>query len=194
MAGSTSPNTGRGNQERDHPRVGGEHFCAVVSWRRSTGSPPRWRGAPEQWYPPSPSLGITPALAGSTAAATTAARPARDHPRVGGEHKYERLAELIPLGSPPRWRGARNWKYWQYRSGGITPALAGSTWKLRCCTRTVWDHPRVGGEHTRRLTPLCAQPGSPPRWRGAPIRAAISSAWSGITPALAGSTRDQRQE
>src|SRR6185312_342766 len=50
------------------------------------------------------------------------------------------------------------------------------------------DHPRAGGEHCAISAGVKPQIGSSPRWRGAPVVAALVSEDRRIIPALAGST------
>ena len=49
---------------------------------------------------------------------------------------------------------------------GIIPAYAGNTFFLHPSRRTVWDHPRVGGEHARQQACDTIIRGSSPRMRG----------------------------
>ena len=132
------------------------------------GSPPRWRGARSGWPEENGPLGITPALAGSTAYCKRSCGLCRDHPRVGGEHAAMTVPGLGIRGSPPRWRGALRFLMYRPRLHGITPALAGSTWVGIRLVLLSRDHPRVGGEHSRNEFQTFYAGGSPPRWRGAP--------------------------
>ena len=45
-AGNTPARPGQHPARRDHPRVCGEHWLTVISWKPSTGSSPRMRGTP----------------------------------------------------------------------------------------------------------------------------------------------------
>src|SRR5690606_22856873 len=109
---------------------------------------------------------ITPACAGNTPTKAGWLIPARDHPRVRGEHRPGRLADLSAFGSPPRARGTRG----LLQLGGdpfrVTPACAGNTRRLRYTPPYRRDHPRVRGEHAFPLLPLGVGTGSPPRARG----------------------------
>ena len=44
-----------------------------------------------------------------------------------GENDEERAQLIVDWGSPPRVRGKRDGKNWDFRGGGITPACAGKT-------------------------------------------------------------------
>ncbi len=70
---------------------------------------------------------IIPACAGSTPDLLEVLHPAKDHPRVRGEHL--------------RFRAARELDKW------IIPACAGSTAAPLPAGACTTDHPRVRGEH-----------------------------------------------
>ncbi len=70
---------------------------------------------------------ITPAYAGSTTVIPSTVPPAKDHPRVCGEHLTRLPTILMPAGSPPRMRGAHAYAYIDGYVVRITPAYAGST-------------------------------------------------------------------
>ncbi len=172
----------------DDPRVGGEHVVAHAVRVVVLGSPPRGRGARAGAGGDADLIGITPAWAGSTGGPYASSRCPRDHPRVGGEHRMNRTAGAIALGSPPRGRGARGDGAALLSRDGITPAWAGSTALAGPTPAVIGDHPRVGGEHIfegRRRDPRL---GSPPRGRGAPGLLGCTHCLLGITPAWAGST------
>ena len=57
------------------------------------------------------------------------------------------LRTIFVAGSSPRMRGALGFIVADYLSGGIIPAYAGSTGKLKLGVGIIWDHPRVCGEH-----------------------------------------------
>ena len=135
----------------DHPRVGGEkqlpfHFFCVLG-----GSPPRGRGKALHLVPSSKQHRITPAWAGKSAAVDAAAAAARDHPRVGGEKTMRFIIASTVSGSPPRGRG----KAFQTPCPGwrerITPAWAGKSPDPPTPPTSGGDHPRVGGEKTKKI-------------------------------------------
>ena len=72
--------------------------------------------------------------------------------------------------------------------GGIIPAYAGSTSSRSTVLRGFQDHPRVCGEHERRLERRQATSGSSPRMRGARYVFDDGTERNGIIPAYAGST------
>ena len=68
----------------------------------------------------------------------------------------------------------------------ITPACAGKSTKSRNAIRSRWDHPRMCGEKSSRITWKFSCRGSPPRMRGKAIAQTSSCRRTGITPAYAG--------
>ena len=72
--------------------------------------------------------------------------------------------------------------------GGIIPAYAGSTRRIKCDVTTCQDHPRVCGEHSPSTVRASSGSGSSPRMRGARESQAQSWPPPGIIPAYAGST------
>ena len=132
--------------------------------------------------------GIIPAYAGSTATTSASSSMIRDHPRVCGEHKTRTETEAMPPGSSPRMRGAPEALQVVPHGGGIIPAYAGSTSSRSTVLRGFQDHPRVCGEHERRLERRQATSGSSPRMRGARSCGHGLIAANGIIPAYAGST------
>ena len=85
-AESTRRSSRRARESWDHPRVCGEHLEESKNAIIRKGSSPRMRGARRDVVAGEGVHGIIPAHAGSTATRTTSASPARDHPRVCGEH------------------------------------------------------------------------------------------------------------
>ena len=130
----------------DHPRVCGEHLVRFKTCAPSAGSSPRMRGTLELAQFVISGVGIIPAYAGNTRAATLDDMYLQDHPRVCGEHLRSRIDVSCRLGSSPRMRGTHR------RT-------------TRTC-RDVGDHPRVCGEHELRLFRIHRLEGSSPRMRG----------------------------
>ena len=166
----------------------GEHGGFSTPKTKLGGSSPRARGAlgVVNRYPRPP--GIIPACAGSTRRNAQRSAPARDHPRVRGEHPYPRVPILAYRGSSPRARGARRDDARVDALPGIIPACAGSTPTSSATMTAPRDHPRVRGEHWRapRKRPWGA--GSSPRARGALQLEQRPPGGPGIIPACAGST------
>ena len=135
----------------DHPRVGGEKFQKPIDMLQDTGSPPRGRGKVQNIGSSSAKTGITPAWAGKRRKRKHRQDIGRDHPRVGGE-KIERLLGMdCDTGSPPRGRGKGVYEIDTELRYGITPAWAGKRADKVADADLVQDHPRVGGEKTKKI-------------------------------------------
>ena len=95
--------------------------------------------------------GIIPAYAGNTRVPCIRPAGVGDHPRVCGEHVGCQRAWSYDPGSSPRMRGTLKGATCYEMCKGIIPAYAGNTKLL--LRRHHWrrDHPRVCGEHTKRL-------------------------------------------
>ena len=131
---------------------------------------------------------IIPAYAGSTRGRPSFARPARDHPRIRGEHApgYQAIAWLS--GSSPHTRGARSRSGASAEGIGIIPAYAGSTASLQPRSGRGQDHPRIRGEHSNWSILASYGQGSSPHTRGAHRRPMGRHQERRIIPAYAGST------
>ena len=150
-AGNTQPVSPCRQCNRDHPRVCGEHAISPPEICLITGSSPRMRGTLGCHERPCIRLGIIPAYAGNTRTVRAGCRYVGDHPRVCGEHPAAMQAIGEVWGSSPRMRGtlphSRSW----IEHHGIIPAYAGNTSPPMKRTVRARDHPRVCGEHTKRL-------------------------------------------
>ena len=135
----------------DHPRVGGEKTKLILLFRFRLGSPPRWRGKAEAFVRKIAAGGITPALAGKSSGCRYALTSEWDHPRVGGEKLSCPVRGHHHMGSPPRWRGKVIVCFSHESFEGITPALAGKSAMGTHRLRIAGDHPRVGGEKTKKI-------------------------------------------
>ena len=131
---------------------------------------------------------IIPAYAGNTFAVGPPSSPARDHPRVCGEHIHLRLSRRWMEGSSPRMRGTPCILLTFLCRIGIIPAYAGNTTRPSLTTVSPRDHPRVCGEHTVFDVFFDTVSGSSPRMRGTRGGAAEPSRPVGIIPAYAGNT------
>ena len=172
----------------DHPRVCGEHLHECQRTGLDPGSSPRMRGAHLHINTRKYGAGIIPAYAGSTWSCRDHTGPAWDHPRVCGEHLATKAQDEKRDGSSPRMRGARGRVFSSKFRLGIIPAYAGSTLNHHPDSQTVWDHPRVCGEHPWVVCGKAFLLGSSPRMRGALYRRLHGSQHSRIIPAYAGST------
>ena len=150
-AGKSTGQFSWGWTTRDHPRVGGEKqgFRRYSSGR--WGSPPRGRGKAFGWAGWLARAGITPAWAGKSMTYKITFANLGDHPRVGGEKQCHRLYPLPVSGSPPRGRGKADSAKTDETVDRITPAWAGKSPHCSAFYRLLGDHPRVGGEKTKKI-------------------------------------------
>ena len=147
-AGSTYEKLTILGMNRDHPRMCGEHVALSQAGGLKSG--------------------IIPACAGSTSPLLPRRAQGRDHPRMCGEHCTSRGVTRGSSGSSPHVRGALQRRSKRHLTSGIIPACAGSTrgWPYWC--PPCWDHPRMCGEHFRRVIVASTLQGSSPHVRGAP--------------------------
>ena len=136
---------------RDHPRVCGEHIAFVPAITVVVGSSPRMRGTLHDWPIQVVVEGIIPAYAGNTAQGKLSHADVWDHPRVCGEHFGAVGGDVAAEGSSPRMRGTLLRVRAERQSTGIIPAYAGNTRFFSSNSSVQRDHPRVCGEHTKRL-------------------------------------------
>ena len=129
---------------------------------------------------------ITPAWAGKSWRTQRDDGGGKDHPRVGGEKRFQRRYTPRQHGSPPRGRGKGSAAGAVVAHRRITPAWAGKRRRLNSSVSSTWDHPRVGGEKLAGMATGLPEEGSPPRGRGKvpyaaaePMRARITPAWAG---------------
>ena len=154
------------------------------------GSPPRGRGKVDG---PPAQVGrgrITPAQAGRSPYFLYGKKDYKDHPRIGGEKAELTAAVISAMGSPPRRRGKGYREFGIDISDRITPAQAGKSVAPRQKRSALWDHPRVGGEKYSRPSYSRISMGSPPRGRGKVPAVLQCRRFRGITPALAGKSRE----
>ena len=85
-------------------------------------------------------------------------------------------------------RGTRNYGIDLTMFDGIIPAYAGNTKHGDDGCANDRDHPRVCGEHPRKLPVLWRPMGSSPRMRGTLLRHLHFLDFTGIIPAYAGNT------
>ena len=151
---------------RDHPRVCGEKYAALVRDFCRQGSPPRMRGKDDLVTDMLARARITPAYAGKSCSLRFSSGQCRDHPRVCGEKENEGSRRHYKLGSPPRMRGKVVLCPDVLLSLGITPAYAGKRPCIGSVISGPRDHPRVCGEKHPAFSFVHSFRGSPPRMRG----------------------------
>ena len=170
----------------------GEHPLQTSMPMLRAGSSPHARGAPQRPAHERESRGIIPACAGSTTVPLARLSLNWDHPRMRGEHPQTKVMYTFPTGSSPHARGAQVQATKGPPTHGIIPACAGSTRAPRPCTRRIWDHPRMRGEHDVAMETPGRLEGSSPHARGALARVHRDGVRGGIIPACAGSTASRR--
>ena len=185
-AGKSPPAKRKNPAIWDHPRVCGEKIPSSLNWPMFLGSPPRVRGkaAVRGWL--RATEGITPACAGKSQTTRRVFPVLRDHPRVCGEKRRDRLDYYVPQGSPPRVRGKVASGVSERFTAGITPACAGKSDELHVRHIAGEDHPRVCGEKDMQEIKATTEEGSPPRVRGKVQELHPQGLGRGITPACAG--------
>ena len=131
---------------------------------------------------------IIPAYAGSTRTCAAGGPPARDHPRIRGEHVPAVDPCCWGAGSSPHTRGAHRVLVPRVCEIRIIPAYAGSTGPGVFDPPRGRDHPRIRGEHLNRIKNEMPAEGSSPHTRGAPRDVPHITPSGRIIPAYAGST------
>ena len=167
----------------------GEHEVVKPDVRKTLGSSPHVRGTPIHGQRGYRGVGIIPACAGNTALWTGRCLAARDHPRMCGEHISSMSGKAVGAGSSPHVRGTPGgggsptggWF-------GIIPACAGNTLGSRHMVFYAWDHPRMCGEHVRKVVRRHRPAGSSPHVRGTLVPYGWRREPVGIIPACAGNT------
>ena len=171
-----------------HPRVCGEHGAVGEGRYTSIGSSPRVRGTLGGVGDLRPFRRFIPACAGNTAARSRLRTVSPVHPRVCGEHGTTPSGNNASNGSSPRVRGTQPQSTTPTCARRFIPACAGNTRcpPARSPRRPV--HPRVCGEHVRRLGSVQPCCGSSPRVRGTPQRPHRVQHLQRFIPACAGNT------
>ena len=187
-AGNTRQQPRRCRQNRDHPRVCGEHPNGKVVALTTSGSSPRMRGTLVVPLQHVPRAGIIPAYAGNTRLTVSLLTVSWDHPRVCGEHFLGICKTARIMGSSPRMRGTLGRAFRPVGVSGIIPAYAGNTQWDSGSFGELRDHPRVCGEHQVLSSRQFQQRGSSPRMRGTPALMLDADGLAGIIPAYAGNT------
>ena len=146
-AGTTPSPTSSPITYRDHPRLRGDHVFPSSAPELRVGSPPLTRGPLELLGPCISGRGITPAYAGTTRLPDQDLQGVRDHPRLRGDHLLCCPPVSLGGGSPPLTRGPHRRGRRGREDHRITPAYAGTTYRLLVVRSTREDHPRLRGDH-----------------------------------------------
>ena len=111
-----------------------------------------------------------------------------------GEHWNVIELLFITKGSSPHARGTPPLRVGVWCPHGIIPACAGNTAGVQERTPRVRDHPRMRGEHLKRLHKVPRYRGSSPHARGTRRGARGARRDGGIIPACAGNTLAEHQK
>ena len=174
---------------RDHPRMRGEHRIGLDDADTVAGSSPHARGTRTPMMFRLNRIRIIPACAGNTLLFGGVGCGKRDHPRMRGEHSLDGDRPDIPTGSSPHARGTPGTNRLRSHKAGIIPACAGNTSIAACWISTIWDHPRMRGEHLYHKSSIITHKGSSPHARGTRFASCRAAVETGIIPACAGNTR-----
>ena len=150
-AGNTGSLKMRLPLDGDHPRICGEHVSEITGTTGEGGSSPHMRGTLEVVVVGGGVIGIIPAYAGNTNGYVARILFFRDHPRICGEHHVNNNGIGTVAGSSPHMRGTPIYIPAPCQSRRIIPAYAGNTCHIICGNVNGGDHPRICGEHTKRL-------------------------------------------
>ena len=181
---SSRPCPGR----RDHPRSRGVYGLVRQDDPDYEGSSPLARGLPVLHEPDGTLRRIIPARAGFTTPNRAPSFTLEDHPRSRGVYRRSRRQRPRLVGSSPLARGLRRHRCPAVRPGGIIPARAGFTTRMRPSSPTSPDHPRSRGVYDGSGRPRGAVWGSSPLARGLRSLEQDADTVTRIIPARAGFT------
>ena len=126
-AGNTLADLLKGRRSSVHPRMCGEHMRSKVRVLSHFGSSPHVRGTPDIIFLNARERRFIPACAGNTGPAHSIDKYLPVHPRMCGEHKYQRAAVGAVVGSSPHVRGTPIWPRLCQGPHRFIPACAGNT-------------------------------------------------------------------
>ena len=132
--------------------------------------------------------GLIPACAGKTTVISMPIDREWAHPRVCGENVSMVWRLTPPTGSSPRVRGKPHRSGTDMLKSGLIPACAGKTYPKQDEHHPTRAHPRVCGENSHNMPPMCLIPGSSPRVRGKHHAVDAAALECGLIPACAGKT------
>ena len=177
----------------DHPRTCGEKNFLRFGCKNIQGSPPHMRGKVFASVKHICGGGITPAHAGKSNKIASECTPMQDHPRTCGEKYTKKKKKADENGSPPHMRGKGRRIKKMFPKVRITPAHAGKSNKIASECTPMQDHPRTCGEKGLAVKVCSPRKGSPPHMRGKAFAKLSAKQKTGITPAHAGkSPQDKR--
>ena len=176
------------SEDTVHPRVCGEHQDLSCSDTSYLGSSPRVRGTPTDQLFGVGLCRFIPACAGNTHYLIQRGIKTPVHPRVCGEHDSTGARSQPMIGSSPRVRGTRPFRFFRENYLRFIPACAGNTTIAHLSITSLSVHPRVCGEHSCIPYHIFDLFGSSPRVRGTRRRVFLSWESLRFIPACAGNT------
>ncbi len=171
-----------------HPRSRGEHHQALYQRLHGEGSSPLARGTLNSGPVKDTPTGLIPARAGNTHQPAATGAQCGAHPRSRGEHRGVGRRCRWRRGSSPLARGTLRERQEARLSGGLIPARAGNTPRIRQVGKSERAHPRSRGEHGRLGVMNQKALGSSPLARGTHVHLIWSWLRAGLIPARAGNT------
>ncbi len=151
-----------------HPRLRGDHQTTKTCRSKNSGSSPPARGPQVSVSQVSSSQGLIPACAGTTERMSPSPAASWAHPRLRGDHSSDNCFLSSTRGSSPPARGPRSRRRpppWRTR---LIPACAGTTVPIEGGLVCARAHPRLRGDHLKRIPCACPISGSSPPARGPP--------------------------
>ena len=131
----------------EHPRMRGDHFMLYLPLDDLMGTSPHARGPLHGPRRSRHLLGNIPACAGTTNNFDYRRWTAGEHPRMRGDHFYNKGTFLFDKGTSPHARGPLYDEADHFIAVGNIPACAGTT---RGCENRLLlfrEHPRMRGDH-----------------------------------------------
>ena len=187
-AGKTTRTCARFPPPWAHPRSRGENMASALQTWGDEGSSPLTRGKRRLLISHRKRLGLIPAHAGKTRAATVSVIHWRAHPRSRGENTYQACVGRAFAGSSPLTRGKPPLTALSPKTTRLIPAHAGKTGTWPSPGRRTWAHPRSRGENCIRSLMIAGLMGSSPLTRGKPVLGLRAHGDEGLIPAHAGKT------
>ena len=135
-----------------HPRMRGEHGGWTLGIHQHDGSSPHARGTPDKRVRVHGRRRFIPACAGNTLTRAGGRSGKTVHPRMRGEHVRRSGVRRRAGGSSPHARGTLPVARLAPKDTRFIPACAGNTPRRSGMARSTSVHPRMRGEHQRRLT------------------------------------------
>ena len=148
----------------------GEHQNLLVHVSTRPGIIPACAGSTAVLYnAAAETLGSSPHVRGALSSGRRPSTPARDHPRMCGEHRQGPLHLLPALGIIPACAGSTRERFKAENDRkGSSPHVRGALEAVGPDAELIGDHPRMCGEHPAVTASEVPAGGSSPHVRGAP--------------------------